>query len=180
MGLGECLTDSLELQCIYFLHYIAPLSAFYCLTTIVVQSSKVRIPLLLECWAVLETLFLLLVSYPRHWTLQHAAIHPELISPQRRRKLFNMCMSTIQDPERYLQKWFRGASLSEIRRDNVKELYCWAFLQKGKYGPEDEEELEQYATKTESLLGRELEPGRGNAVSLRVTLDSVKAFHRSL
>ena len=30
-----------------------------------------------------------------------------------------------------LSKWFKYAPLSEIKRDNVKDFYCWAFLSKG-------------------------------------------------
>lgn len=61
-----------------------------------------------------------------------------------------------------------------------KEFFRWAFLNKAEISPEDEEELEDYADQTEALLGRKLEPGRGNATSLRVTIDAVKTLYRSL
>lgn len=57
---------------------------------------------------------------------------------------------------------------------------CWAFLNKAYHGLEDEEELEEYVKKTELLLGRNIEPGRGNATSLRITIDEVKTLYRSL
>ncbi|MCJ1390005.1 hypothetical protein MMC18_002863 [Xylographa bjoerkii] len=68
----------------------------------------------------------------------------------------------------------------DIKRDNVKEFFCWAFLNKGAWGPEDEEELEQYADSIGELLGGTLKPGRGPAKSLRLTLDKVTMMHRSL
>ena len=44
----------------------------------------------------------------------------------------------------------------------------------------DDEELEEYVDKFEMLLGRKLDPGRGKAVPLRLTIDEVKMLHRSL
>lgn len=60
------------------------------------------------------------------------------------------------------------------------ELFCWAFLNKKDHGPEDDDELEEYADETELRLGRKLEAGRGDAVSLRVSLDRFQSLHRSL
>lgn len=60
------------------------------------------------------------------------------------------------------------------------ELFCWAFLNKKHHGSEDDDELEEYVDKTELRLGRKLEPGRGKAVSLRVTIDRFQSLHRSL
>lgn len=60
------------------------------------------------------------------------------------------------------------------------ELFCWAFLNRKDHGPEDDDELEEYADKTELRLGRKLPLGRGNAVSLRVTIDRFQSLHRSL
>ena len=126
--------------------------------------------------------------------LQRAASHPETLPLQKRKGLFQLCLHTVKDPEHYLKYWFRGASLSDIKRENVKgkslaeslsklltrkELFCWAFLNKAAWGPDDDEELEEYADKTETLLGRKLEPGRGKAVCLRITIDEVKTMYRS-
>ena len=60
------------------------------------------------------------------------------------------------------------------------EFFCWAFLNKGDYSPEEEEELEEYTRETELQLGRKLEPGRGTATPLRVTVDAVSTTYRSL
>ncbi|MCJ1358971.1 MAG: hypothetical protein MMC33_008971 [Icmadophila ericetorum] len=72
------------------------------------------------------------------------------------------------------------APIEEIKRDNVKEFFTWAFLNKASWGPEDEEELNFYVEETEKVLGRKIEEGRGKAVALRLTLDDVVMLQRSL
>ena len=182
--------------CILFLHYIAPLSAVYCIIILLLRPSTYRIPLVLESWAIAETAFFALIYVPRTIVLQRAATHPRSLPREQRRKLFKLCLDTVEDPEKYLSGWMRGAPASEIKRENVKgetsdsqiaftvlkdiEFLCWAFLNKKDHGPEDDDELEEYADETELRLGRKLEPGRGNAVSLRVTVDRFKSLHRSL
>ena len=182
--------------CIFFLHYIAPLSVVYCLVILLLRPATYRIPLVLEIWATAEAAFFALIYVPRTIVLQRAATHPERLPREQRRKLFNLCLNTVEDPEKYLSGWMRGAPASDIKRENVKgefyppptvptvlkdtELFCWAFLNKKDHGPEDDDELEEYADKTEHRLGRKLEPGWGNAVSLRVTIDRFQSLHRSL
>ncbi len=179
--IGTSLWDYIFIRaCILVLHFIAPLSALYCVVVLIVQPTAYRIPWVVEIWALAETLFFLLIYLPRFYILQHAATHPPTPGREKRRELFNLCHETIGDPERYLSKWFMGAPRSEIRRDNVKEFFCWAFLDRSEYGALDEEELEEYADKMELLLGRRLAPGRGNAISLRLTMDRVKMLHRSI
>ena len=112
--------------------------------------------------------------------MQHKAIHPTTLPRAQRRELFERCHNTVPNAEQYLQKWFKRAPLSEIKRDNVKEFFCWAFLNKGSWGPEDDEELDEYADKIEELLGKKLDAGRGSAEALRLTLDQVRMLHRSL
>ncbi|RSL89251.1 hypothetical protein CEP52_014962 [Fusarium oligoseptatum] len=97
-----------------------------------------------------------------------------------RRKLFLQCHNNVPDPAQYLRKWFRGAPASEIKRDNVKDFFRWAFLNTGEHDPVYDEELEEYTQEMERLLGRKLELGRGNAKCLRLTLDKVEMLHRSL
>ena len=166
--------------CIVFLHYIAPLCAVYCMIVVILHPLPYRIPLGLEIWAFAETAFLLFLYYPNDFLIQRAAKHPEAWLPEQRRELFRLCKNTIQDPDHYLRLWFRKAPLSEIRFDNVKQLYRWAFLNKANYDPEDEAELDEYVVETEKLLGRKLQPGRGPAVPLLVTLDKVQTLYRSL
>lgn len=167
-------------SCIFVLHFIAPLNTFYCVAILLIRPSTYRIHWVLEIWAVAEALFFILIYWPRYCVLQHAATHPPLRSRESRRELFQLCHEWVVDPERYLSMWFKGAPSSQIRRENVKEFFCWAFLDKSNYGIHDDEELEEYADKMEALLGRKLPPGRGNAISLRLTMDKVKMLHRSL
>ena len=151
---------------------------------------------MLEIWAIAETAFFAIIYVPRTMWLQRAASHPKLLPREQRRKLFQLCLDTVEDPERYLAGWMRGAPASEIKRENVKgenqiplpcfrklkdiELFCWAFLNKKDHGPEDNDELDEYTDETELRLGRKLEAGRGEAVSLRVTIDRFQTVHRSL
>ena len=103
--------------CILSLRSVIPLSVFYC---IVLFPAGYRIALALEIWAVAETLFLILYLYPMNVSLQRAAIHPEVVSREERRRLFQRCSDTIDDPEHYISLWHKGAPLSKIKRENVK------------------------------------------------------------
>lgn len=167
-------------SCIFLLHSIAPLSILYCIVILVVRPASYRIHWYLEAWILAETAFYTFLYLPRKYYLQHAAEHPTTLPREARRELFQLCHETVPDPELYLTKWFKEAPISAIRRDNVKEFFCWAFLNKGEYGPEDDEELDEYVDKMEKLLGRQLESGRGNAECLRLTIDKVDMMHRSL
>lgn len=179
--IGTSLWDYVFIRsCIVVLHSIAPLSILYSIAIPFLRQTSYRLPWYLEAWIVAETAFYTLVYLPRKYTLQHAATHPTLLSRTDRRHLFELCHNTVPDPEQYLSKWFKKAPKSEIKRDNVKEFFCWAFLNKGDYGSEEEEELEEYVGKMETMLGRELESGRGKAECLRLTLDKVSMLHRSL
>ena len=179
--IGTSLWDYIFIRsCIFFLHFIAPLSALYCVAVLLVRPSTYRIHWALEIWAVAETLFFISIYWPRHHILQRAATHPPTRSRENRRELFKLCHEMVADPERYLSKWFKGAPSSQIRRENVKEFFCWAFLDKPNHGTYEDEELEEYVDKMEVILGRKLQPGRGNALSLRLTIDKVKMLHRSL
>ena len=165
---------------IFCLRYLVPCGAFCYVIASISQPSKHPILLVLEIWAVLETLFFVVVFLPRRYVLQRPAIHPADAPRQKRRKLFDKCHETIEEPEMYLSKWFKNGPLSEIKRDNLKDFYCWAFLNKSAYGLLDDEELEEYVSKFEKVLGRTLEPGRGVADPLRLTVDEVKWAHRPL
>ncbi|KAK0508211.1 hypothetical protein JMJ35_009295 [Cladonia borealis] len=166
--------------CIYFLHYIAPSSILYCTVFLLLKPDAYRIHWLLEFGSLAETLFYIIVYLPRRYSLQRAAVHPTPLSRDTRRDLFRLCQETVPDPQQYLSKWFKHAPMSQIKRENIKEFFCWAFLYREQHGAEDEEELEEYVDSMEGLLGRSLEPGRGSATSLRLTVDSVDMLHRSL
>ena len=154
--------------------------AFYCIIVLALHPWPYRIPLGLEIWAIAETAFLLFLYYPYNFFIQRAAKHPITPPREQRRELFALCKNSIPDPDRYLTLWFKKAPLSQIRVENVKQLYRWAFLNKAEYDSEDEGELDEYVNETEKLLGRKLQPGRGNAIPLLVTIDKVRTLYRSL
>ena len=136
--------------------------------------------LLLGIPAVVETCFYALVYLPKRRALQSPAVHPPLLSRPERQRLFDKGHAQVTDPEAFLSKWFQLAPLSEIKRDNVKDFFCWAMLNKAAWNAEDEEELDGYADQVEELLSRPLDRGRGSAIPLRLTLDPVPMQHRPL
>lgn len=171
------------LTCIVGLHYLAPLCLVYTFFVISLygfEAASYRFPLFIEILALSESLFYLLVYVPYRIHLQREAIHPSAPTREERKELFQLCNANIADPEAYLQKWFLGAPSEEIKRENVKDFFLWAFFNRGGPPGEDNDELEEYITATEKILGRPIEPGRGNAKCLRLTLDKVDMLHRSL
>ncbi|KAH8757942.1 hypothetical protein F5883DRAFT_502531 [Diaporthe sp. PMI_573] len=163
---------------IFLLHLIAPLSTLYSLATALIRFPGF-IPRILEIWLTLEAAFFL-VYIPLNLYLQRAATHPTTLSCNDRRILFRRCHENVPDPERYLRKWFRNAPVAEIKRENVKDFFRWAFLNTAEADPAYDAELEEYVSDMETMLGKKLEPGRGNAKCLRLTLDKVEMLHRSL
>jgi hypothetical protein len=169
--------------CIIGLHYLVPLCILYCVFAVALYGFKAatyRFPLIIESLAIAETLFYLLVYLPYYLFLQREAVHPPAPAREERRELFRLCNENISDPQAYLQKWFLGAAIDEIKRDNIKEFFLWGFFNRGGPPGDDDEELEEYVDATEKLLGRHIEDGRGQAQSLRLTLDKVCMLHRSL
>jgi hypothetical protein len=168
--------------CIAGLRVITPLSILYCLycACLPVIPSKSRLPLWIGVWPFVETVFFLLFYLPRRWILQRPAMYPQTFPQPMRKALFNQCVEHIPNPEHYLTKWFEDAPLSEIKRENLKEFYRWAFLNTGVANPTDELELEEYVQKFEEYTGHKLEPGYGKARAIRLTLDKVDMVHRPL
>jgi hypothetical protein len=169
--------------CIIFLHWIAPSCILYCIIIPPLHPfglTSIRVPRILEVWAAGEAVFYFLVYLPRRYYLQDAAIHPKPAGREQRRELFQRCCGSVPDPERYLSGWFLGAPASEIKRENIKDFFCWGFLNKREYNLVEEMELEEYVGYMERFLKRDLEEGRGTAKPLRLTLDDVDMLHRSL
>ncbi|KAH6664696.1 hypothetical protein B0J14DRAFT_243857 [Halenospora varia] len=169
--------------CIVGLHYLVPLALLYCVLNVVLHGLKAatyRVPLIIESVAIAESIFFLFVYVPYRYWLQRGAAHPPPPTREERKELFRLCNENIPDCEAYLQKWFLGADIREIKRENVKEFLLWAFFNRGGPPGEDDEELEEYVFATEKLLGKPIDAGRGNAKCLRLTLDRVDMLHRSL
>lgn len=109
-----------------------------------------------------------------------AAKHP-LDTRQEREALYDRCLQNIPDIENYLSLWALGADIKDIKRDNARDFFLWAFFDRDDAGPDDDisHELEGYITKTEAILGRPLPPGRGNVEPLRLTLDTIQYQYRT-
>ncbi|KAI0845328.1 hypothetical protein F5Y00DRAFT_246640 [Daldinia vernicosa] len=174
--------------CIFMLQYTSLLCVL-CLVLLAatlswslaaVLSHPLGIVLLLYCIA--DVLYAILIYIPHNRRLKNEAIHPPQHSREERRALFQRCFTNVPDVRRYVQMWFLGADESEIRRDNVHDFILWAFLDKrpGQESDEEDEELDEYIEIVEGRLGRRLEPGRGKAESLRLTLDEVETRYRSV
>jgi hypothetical protein len=164
---------------IFVLRSITPICILYTIVFII-RPFNFPTATLLFAYAAIETGFYLLIYLPRTFHLQAAAKHPERLPRESRRILFENCAEQIQDPERYLSKWFHDAPLSEIKEENLKDFFRWAFMNTDKFDPADEEELDEYVYATEKLLGRGLAPGRGEAIPLRLTIDAFYPQHRPL
>ena len=85
--------------------------------------------------------------------------------------------------ERFVIGWFRGAKVEDIGREDLKIFLDWAFWEGRadiKPGGRDAEEVEEYIAKMEASMPAPFQPGRGNAKSLRLTLDPIEMECRTL
>ncbi|KAF1993830.1 hypothetical protein P154DRAFT_49468 [Amniculicola lignicola CBS 123094] len=166
---------------IFALRAITPLSVFYVAFSIADPPVSIAGRALLS-WCVVETSFYVFHFF-RKRSLQAPAAHPVPLDREEREALFAQCVRYVPNPEYYLNKWFLGAKSWEIGRENVKEFFAWAMLGRGDkearaLSDDEKSELEGYADGTARMLGRTLEPGRGEAKALRLTTDEVKMLHR--
>jgi hypothetical protein len=172
--------------CIIGLQSVAPLSIIYCSAWLLSHLTKlplptaIDIPLPFKLWTLAEVIFYGCVNLIYREKLQYEALHPAAPARHERKELFDRCNQSIPDIDAYLEKWFLGASKDEIKRDNVKEFFLWAFFNRDGPPGEDDDELEEYVAATEALHGRNIQEGRGNAVCLRLTIDGVSMSHRSM
>lgn len=169
--------------CVWFLHYITPVSIIYTLiATLYNGLQNIHHPILIgiTSLAIAETLFYVAVFLPYRSYFQRDTIHPETLSRAQRKALFEKCNAHITNPSTYLSKWFLGADLADIKRDNVADFILWAFF--NRHGPagDDAEEVEEYIQLHERTFGHTFPPGRGNVGCLRLTLEKVDMLHRSL
>jgi hypothetical protein len=79
-----------------------------------------------------------------------------------------------------MRKWFLDADPEEIKWENVKDFFRWGFLNTAEEHTAHDEELDMYVEGVEQLIGRKLEPGRGKAKCIRLTIDPVEMTHRPI
>ena len=178
--------------CILGLRAITPFSIFW-VSFSIAEPPHTAFRRFLLTWSIIETTFWLLGYLPRKRSLQASAQHPPLLEKEERKELFWRCWDKIPHPEYYVSRWFLGARPGEVRRENVREFFSWALLNRGTESederkkrrlarPEEstaeDDELNEYADGIETMLGRKLAPGSGSAKSLRLTIDQVNMAHR--
>ncbi len=167
--------------CIVGIRAVTPLSIVYCICRPFIPSR----PFLafFDVWAIAETGFYFFVYLPLKHISQRKAIHPPLRSREERRLTFERSKATTSDSDFFLSKWFKDAPLSEIKRQNLREFFAWAFLNCDAaevVDSDQNEELDEYVKGFESTHNRPLEPGMGKAEPLKLTLDEVSMAHRPL
>ncbi|OTA89094.1 hypothetical protein M434DRAFT_23531 [Hypoxylon sp. CO27-5] len=173
--------------CIFLVQYTTPL-CIACLALLAVAHGDWAAALFhplgiaLSAFCVADVLYAVFIYIPHNRRLKEEAKHPPPLAREERRALFQRCLANVPDGRRYLQMWFLGAEEPEIRRDNVRDFILWAFFDRwpGEESEDDNIELDGYIEDIEKLLGRKLEPGRGKAESLRLTLDEVETRYRSV
>ena len=135
-----------------------------------------------QAWCAVETaFFVFFLIYREH--LQGAAVHPALRSKKDRKALFAKVRAEVYDPEKFFSGWFRGAKIEHIGREDLKLFLNWAFWNGAadmSPGSADDEELDEYVVKVEKMMRAPFKPGRGTAVSLRLTLDPIEIECRTL
>ncbi|KAF9222757.1 hypothetical protein BS17DRAFT_796530 [Gyrodon lividus] len=160
------------------LRLVAPASLLYLVWAAVTPLHRERTTLefcLLIC-AFVEAAFFVFVYLPRLYHLQKAADHPHA-SRKERQVLFRKCSGYIGSSD-YPSGWFFG---SGFRRNNVVEWLLWALFS----SPENmgleawEDEIVEYVTTVENILGRELQAGYNkDTPCMKLTLDPVPMCHR--
>lgn len=176
--------------CIFVIQHSIPLAGCIAFILLATQGPSIAF-WVFGCLFGLDLLYCICLYLPFKARLSGLAKHPQLHSRSERDALFRQCCENIPDPERYLRLWFLDADPADIKRENVRDLFLWAFFDRGTVAdpnaghdaeaPETlQHELDDYIARTEQLLGRPLKPGRGSAVPLRLTIDLVETRFRSL
>jgi len=177
--IGNSLVEYIAIRaCITGFRSITPLSFGYGLCRLTLPDCPRH--LALDLWAAAEVAFYLFAYLPLKHLSQKKADHPPLAPEAERKDLFRKVHDNVPNAVEYVRKWFRNASLSEIKRDNVKDFITWAFLSLDRPHPHHEDEVNTYADIVEEMIGHPFAPGRGNATASRLTVDDVHMVHRPL
>lgn len=151
----------------------------YCFSVLLLPAHR-RLPFPLEVWAFTETAFYLVARAYRTFYIQRPASHPVLPTAFQRRELFTKSLDTTGSHEHYISKWFLGAPVTQIKRENMREFLRWAFFNLSASDHAYDAEVEEYLREIESQSGLHFEEGRSDVKSLRLTVEKVHALHRSL
>ncbi|KAI0456340.1 hypothetical protein F5B21DRAFT_513442 [Xylaria acuta] len=170
---------------IFCLQYTTPICLVYLLALTAVKGMEGALS-----WAgkvaigfcILDTLYALFIYHPYNRRLKQAAEHPPLLPSAKRRELFIRCLNNTPNIASYLRTWFLKANESDIRKDNLREFLSWGFFDRdvGNETVAELEELDEYLARIERRIGYQLEPGRGKAKSLRLTIDEIEVRYRSV
>ncbi|KAI1264854.1 hypothetical protein F5Y18DRAFT_436281 [Xylariaceae sp. FL1019] len=171
--------------CIFVLQYTTPICLTYLLVSLACNGASAlsyTTNKLLIGYSVLDALYAAFIFYPYSYRLKQAAKHPPTIPYSERKAIFNRCQDNIPDFTLYLRKWFLGATIDDIGRENVRDFISWAFFDRW---PEQQtsaenEETDKYIDEIEQRIEHSLKPGRGNANSLRLTFEDVGVRYRSV
>lgn len=163
----------------HLLNAVGRISVVYCACALFLPS-WLRLPRLLELYLLAETIFYAASKLYRHFYIQREALHPAPPSAEQRRQLFDHCLETTTDYDAYISKWFLGARVTDLKREDIKIFLRWAFFSLAEVDPEYEDEVEVYTEEFEARTGIEFKPGYSGAKSLRLTVEPVYALHRSL
>ncbi|KAI9449905.1 hypothetical protein BJY52DRAFT_1305632 [Lactarius psammicola] len=156
---------------IFALRLVVPLSVVY-LTASWSAGTFLWSPLF-GVYALIETLFFLLVYLPRRSHLQRDAKHPPRLSRAERDALFHNCANTMTPGS--ITSWFLRAPGLRVLRDNVADWLLWALF----FCPLNREELDYYISVMGDYVGYPI--GRGSNPDmqcLRLTFDPVHMIHR--
>jgi hypothetical protein len=83
----------------------------------------------------------------------------------------------------FLSRWFHGAPVVDIRRENLEEWIAWSFFYRdaATFSPADRAELTSLTDHAETLLRHRFPPGHSSSVrSIRLSLDPLRATQRPL
>ncbi|KAI0595526.1 hypothetical protein F4775DRAFT_365735 [Biscogniauxia sp. FL1348] len=191
--LGNSLFECIFIRtCIILLQYTTPLCIAALLFNTVMVNREGNSALsslssttnkILLSYSLIDILYAIFIYIPYRRRLEQEAQHPAPLSPAARHALFYRCLDHIHDPRRYLRLWFLGADEAEMRRENVRDFFLWAFFDSRsdrQLGDDEAAELDGYIDVIEQRTGLKFEPGRGKANGLRLTLDEIEVRYRSV
>ncbi len=166
------------------LRAIAPVSFGYCVFRAAgwTWTEHHILEILVDTYAIGESVFFFLVYLPRKWWLNRPALisSTSLSTPEQRKALFLKSWDATSDPRGYLSGWFKGKPIDDLRCEDVKDFISWRLWNKTKRSQEDESELTEYLTIVEEILQWKFPPGRSGKTSMAVTFEPLQMRHRPL